>query len=159
MVLFCTLAACSEGEQGVNAENTQGGSYLNDVMIERIKNDWAVQRTVERGDVISVGDVRIDHYFGTYGDSVALMISDNYLGYAGAIWHEEVAGHTFNYRNGQRVLVWNNGEFYTLSGQISSTPGLSIEPEGGSYGRGLITAENVENILCHFEQAFPFIED
>ena len=103
----------------------------------RIKEDWA-----SRSQWITPEDVRIDQYFGTYNGKVALMISDNATSFHAAVWYEKVAGFVFHYGSGQRVLVWYNGNFFSL-------------PE--AYEQGLITAEDVENIFYFNRNSSPFI--
>jgi hypothetical protein len=34
--------------------------------------------------------------------------------FGGATWSEEVAGYEIEYFYGNRIRVWNNGDFYTL---------------------------------------------
>ena len=82
-------------------------------------------------------------YFGTYGGSVALIINP---GWHTVVWIEEVAGRVFFYTRDYRVLVWNDGAFYTLSG----IPWFNISFPG-AYELGLLTAEDIWHIHFRYE--------
>jgi hypothetical protein len=105
----------------------------------RIKLDW-LQFCIF---TTTIDGVRISEYFGTYRGSVVLMINCICCYFADVVWEEEVAGRVFLYRDSQRILVWNDGAFYDLSGA------------NGAYELGLLTAEDIFRVHLRFEQARP----
>ena len=101
----------------------------------RIKQDWVDAHS----GIPAIQDVSIDLYLGTYNDSVALMIS-HARGDFSAHWTEKISDYWFHYNSDQRIFVWNDGTFFTLSergacGGILNTP--------GAYELGLLTAEDI----------------
>ena len=108
-------------------------------LVMQIREDWAAYR-----GVITAENAWISYYFGSYNGNVALMITDhrNSHDFADVVWNQEVAGVIFRYNSGQQILVWYDGEFFSL-------------PQ--AYGQGLITAGDVESIHHHHRQAFPFM--
>ena len=62
----------------------------------------------------TLDDVRINMYYGTYNDSVVMMISDSFSMYTQALRDERIAGVKFRYTTGQGITVWNDGAFYSL---------------------------------------------
>ena len=84
-------------------------------------------------------DFQIDHYFGTYNDSLALMVRRRDSSFPDVVWEEEVAGVIFHYNSGQSILVWHDGAFYSLP---------------NAYEQGLLTAENIRAIHIQHQRAF-----
>jgi len=103
----------------------------------RIKRDYQI--TFNPYDLDRVW---IEPYLGTYNGSVALYLGPGILDVA---WQEEVAGHIFGYRTNQRILVWNDGAFYTLSGKGGF--GVSLP---SAYELGLLTAEDLWYVHLHY---------
>ena len=68
--------------------------------------------------------------YGKFENVYAVMIDGPYF-YSAEMRGEKVAGYTFNFTNGQRMLVYFEGNFYSL-----------LE----AYERGIITKENVAAI-------------
>jgi len=126
-------------------------------LVVRITHDWVDTlnanpphlQFVFIGFGHSISDAWIDDYFGTYNGSVVLMINHFHLIYHASTWDEEVAGHVFRYRSGQRVLVWSDGVFYTLSGVSNGGIPWDIP---GAFELGLLTAEDIESIYSRFER-------
>jgi len=86
--------------------------------------------------------VIIDHYFGTYNGSVALMIRSDDEGFTMATRQYEIAGVEFHFNDGQALWVWNDGEFHRLH---------------EAYMHGLLTTQDIRSIQHRHQQAFPFM--
>ncbi|MCL2842602.1 MAG: S-layer homology domain-containing protein [Oscillospiraceae bacterium] len=104
----------------------------------RIRQDFQIAFNVYHLD-----KVWIEPYLGTYNGSVALYFGPGPLTIA---WSEEVAGHIFFYQSSLRILVWNDGAFYTLSGKSGFDVVLP-----SAYELGLLTAEDIGHIHFRFE--------
>ena len=98
-----------------------------------IKQDWVDAHT----HISSVDDVIIDVYLGTYNGRVPLMIRCIESAFATIVWEEEVAGFVFFYWSGQRILLWDDGAFYTLP---------------NAYELGLLTAEDIGRAHLRYNQ-------
>ena len=48
----------------------------------------------------------ITEYCGTYGNCIAVMMTDNYSGTTGVVWIDSIAGVNFYYGNGRRMKIW-----------------------------------------------------
>lgn len=59
-------------------------------------------------DGMTTDDVIISKYYGTYGECVAIMIDYSNSNYASALWSETISGVKFEYKNRQRIIIWNN---------------------------------------------------
>ena len=105
----------------------------------RIRQDFQIAF-----NVYDLDTVWIEPYLGTYNGSVALYFGPGILDVA---WREEVAGLIFSYRSNERIWVWNDGAFYTLSGTGRGGSG-SILPS--AYELGLLTAEDIRHIHFRF---------
>ena len=103
----------------------------------RIKRDFQIAF-----NVYDLDTVWIEPYLGTYNGSVALYFGPGILD---VTWREEVAGLIFSYRSNERIWVWNDGAFYTLSGRGSFG---SILPS--AYELGLLTAEDIQHLHFRF---------
>jgi hypothetical protein len=109
---------------------------------ERIKNDYLDFRLPNMG--YTIDQIKINIYLGSYNDSVALMISHPGGG-AGLRWSDFAAGYEFTrIVPGSRVLVWNDGVFYTLSDYNPSTFWVS-----DAFGLGLITEQDI-GVIWHY---------
>jgi len=64
---------------------------------------------------MTVEDVYIHDYCGTYHGCVVAKISDPQTLYTTAIYTEEVAGVRFVYPNSNTLIAWNGDDFYTLT--------------------------------------------
>ena len=71
----------------------------------------------------------VEVYYGTFDSgAIVAMVSDDRTMYTEALWSEIVAGRTFNYVDGNRIVVLYDGVFYTL-------------PE--AYEKGYLTTEDI----------------
>ncbi len=50
--------------------------------------------------------VTIFEYNGTYGDCIAVMMTDNFTGYTCALWTEQVGDINIQYSDGNGMLIW-----------------------------------------------------
>ena len=50
--------------------------------------------------------VNVKHYYGTYNNCVAVMITDMYAAYDASLWKITVEGVLFCYADGNRILIW-----------------------------------------------------
>ena len=88
--------------------------------------------------------IKIDKHLGTYNGSVVFHMP--WPGSAATIWapwSETVAGYSFLYGgNGiDRILVWNDGNIYTLS-----TDTYLFDEMPGAYDLGLLTEKQIQEI-------------
>jgi hypothetical protein len=110
----------------------------------RIKSDWLLKiydyRTLELiGFENALNNVRIRKYFGSYDDSVVLIIN----GRVGRVWNMEVAGYNFFFHDTRGINVWNAGEFYCIS---------------EAYDNGLLTEHDVGEIHFKYSALLGVIE-
>ena len=71
-------------------------------------------------------------YYGEYSSGAIVgMIVDDKTGYDDALGSEKVGGYTFNYYNGNRIVVLYEGQFYTL---------------GEAFDKGYLTKSNIIKI-------------
>jgi hypothetical protein len=61
-----------------------------------------------------VDRVRINHYFGTYNNSVVVKLSHNAELFGQEAWVMELGSFSFFFPSTQRILVWKDGMFYEL---------------------------------------------
>ena len=57
-------------------------------------------------DDATAEDFWIDHYYGTYGNCVAVMMRDNLSETTGVVWIGIVADVSFSYNSGKEIRVW-----------------------------------------------------
>jgi hypothetical protein len=117
----------------------KGVEPMTEEMELRVKTDWLKQYLCESYPVhlrpeegYNVDNVLIISYFGTYSGSVTLIITDAYTRTAGS-WSVEIAGYNFDGSLG--IMVWNNGDFYSLS---------------KAYDEGFLVENNISNIHFHY---------
>jgi len=112
-----------------NEESLEWGPELE----MRIKQDYR-NKLISEGyndGSLSINDIVVEGYFGTYNGSVAVMVRDP-RGCIQAIIEETVAGMTFFHNTpAHRASVWNDGVFYTLT---------------EAYDQNLLIQEDLEKI-------------
>ena len=64
-----------------------------------------VEPHVDEYDIVTINDVEVSVYYGTYNSAVAVMMKDNF-GSAGAIREIIVADITFTYNSGNDIIIW-----------------------------------------------------
>jgi len=103
------------------------GGRLGWIKEYQIKQDYATANGMNADDVVIHG------YYGTYSNQVVLSLGDMtsvIKDVSGGT--ETVAGKTFIYAQpGYRIVVWNEGNFYSLTEQ---------------HEQGLLTNANIETI-------------
>ena len=116
----------------------------------RIKHDWVeTMIQIEHPFVSHVFVPRIAVYLGTYNGNVVLKMAHTGLIISNDGWSEEVAGRRFFYWFDQRVLVWNDGVFYTLSGTLDMFRIWEEIPSACKLG--LLSEEDVRSIHFRFQ--------
>lgn len=55
-------------------------------------------------------DFQIIEYCGTYNDCVAIMMTDNYTGYTGALRTDVIAEISFSYNDGNEIKIWRENQ-------------------------------------------------
>lgn len=80
----------------------------------------------------TASDVQIVGYYGNYNDLYAVMLVDIYHEYTEALWSETIDGVTFNYKDGNSILVWREGAALFPPLKITDFPGLSDLPKNPS---------------------------
>ncbi len=84
-----------------------------------------------------VGKANLLRYCGTYeSGAIVSMLAGSNENFDCALWTETVAGHDFNYSDGNRIRVFYKGEFYTLT---------------QAYENGYLTKENIKDIHTKWE--------
>jgi hypothetical protein len=153
-LMLLSMAACTGGglseaviSEAMTSEPEETGDPaipLSAAQQKQIKKDWFLFVAEQWGlkDSYDPAKVRIKHYLGTYNGSIALMMDDAYMSVHEALWDQEVAGFVFHNNDGHFISVWNNGTFYPLP---------------GAYGQGLLTEQDVGDILGYHQQALPFM--
>ncbi|MFA7030603.1 MAG: hypothetical protein WC179_10030, partial [Candidatus Cloacimonadaceae bacterium] len=66
-----------------------------------------VEPMVDDFDIVTVDDVEVLIYYGTYNGVVVVRMKDNF-GSPGVIRKIVIAGITFEYSSGNDILVWIN---------------------------------------------------
>ncbi|MCL2088069.1 MAG: hypothetical protein FWH14_01165 [Oscillospiraceae bacterium] len=79
-------------------------------------------------------NVQIIHYYGTYNDAVAVMITDVFHDYTANLWHESVVNIRFYYGNGNHIKIWKDGVFYRLE---------------AAYEQGILTKNDLRSIAYY----------
>jgi hypothetical protein len=59
----------------------------------------------------SVESVKIYKYYGTYNESVVIMVQSGALP---TPWQDNIDGVIFKYNDGHPIIVWKSGQFYEL---------------------------------------------
>ena len=80
---------------------------------------------------ISLSDVYIYSYFGTYGDSVAVKMALKSRVPPPKIDTIVVEGFEFEFNTGLHIVIWNNRKFYSLQ---------------AAFDKGFLTLENLKTI-------------
>lgn len=79
------------------------------------------------------GGFYVAKYYGTYNNTVPVILEGTGISYATVITTETVAGYTFTYPCSNTMWVWNNGSFYSLQ---------------DAYDKGLLTKEDIAEIFA-----------
>ena len=127
------------------------GADINDTELgRRIRQDHLNQTLANDPRHLTIDDVLITAYYGTYNDCAVVI----FKGYGGAtvVNTTIVAGIMFTYSSGEiEIVVWNAGQFYKLQ---------------EAYDLGLFTRESFVNIArlhteaCHylFTDAYHYLD-
>ena len=88
---------------------------------------------------ISPDDVRL-RFMGYFKDAYVLFVDVKDMMYAEVITTEKVAGFTFVYSCSQHMLVWHEGQFYSLK---------------LAYDNGILTKEDLRTLVKDYYAAYP----
>jgi hypothetical protein len=89
-------------------------------------------------------------YLGTYNNSVVIFGLE--LAATRAGWSEEIEGHTFNYSNGYRIWVWNDGSrFHQHEGLFDLGSAVAIKNNGAPP---LLRADDIAEIHRLFNEQY-----
>jgi len=77
----------------------------------QIKQDYWNENYKDNTNGVTVSDIKISKYYGTYSESVVLMIKENATQ---ALWQDDIGGVLFKYNDGNQIIVWKDSQFYGL---------------------------------------------
>lgn len=108
VVCTCFLCSCSMKTDSLDSE-----------LELKIKEDY-VAMMADHGNTISVGDVYVQEYLGTYKNgAVALFISAN-ESFLQAMVNEEIAGILFTFPTSQPLYIYYDSDFIPLKEAFDS---------------------------------------
>lgn len=118
----------------------------------KIKQDYLdcrrkeVENTKNEGeyDNLTVDDVMLDKYFGTYNECSAILIDLNCDILTEGYTSEYVAGYRFDYVCGTTTMVYRNGEFMAMR---------------EAYSKGLLSKKDIQDIHYYHTTRYFVIED
>ncbi len=94
---------------------------LDEVMYEIVNYnqvDLSAIQTIKTARENMFNDGRVafgESYYGSFDSgAIAAMITDDKTMYTEALWSEKIGDYTFRYYDGNRIVVFCDGEFYTL---------------------------------------------
>ena len=132
----CLWDACDLGTYAEHYDKDNDG--VCDVC-EYVNGNYALLIEAYRQQNHGDDSVSVENYYGEYsGGALVAMIASG--GYDDVIWKETVGSVTIRYKNGNRILVLYNGEFYTLT---------------DAYNNGFITAEDLAHISAKHMEYHP----
>jgi len=88
---------------------------INDDMIKKIKSKYVSEYLLKYNENASIDEVHIDKFFGVYNDAYVLIMSNDYVEYLTVLTYDNVIGYTFQYSNNNKIKVFFEASFYTLS--------------------------------------------
>jgi hypothetical protein len=88
-------------------------SISDETILSQIKNDYI--KTTYNPELYTEKDVDIDMIFGSFGGAYVMMIKTNDAAFPSAITVEKVGDVIFTYKDAQKLTVWKDGTFYSLS--------------------------------------------
>lgn len=88
-------------------------AVLTDELAEQIKTDFI--KTVYNPDLYTTEDVILENVMGDFDGAYIMMASTKDMAFIDAETTETVAGVEFKYKDGQKLTLWKDGEFYSLS--------------------------------------------
>jgi len=110
--------------------NNNGGNMarLNATIATEIRQAYFNEFVKPLDDGTQLSDVKILVYYGTFGESVVVVLNS---GARQAIGQETAAGIEINYADSRRIWVWNDNNFHTLQ---------------EAYDDSLLTVGNIQTI-------------
>ena len=145
VALFCLVVLCNCGSPSVSSKPPADIRIFepnptpepvpivdfNDTELgKQIRQDY-FQRLDNAYGNIKFEDVYVRKLYGAYNDSIAVLMWIYGFDPPPAIVTIEVEGSEFHFHSGRPIMVWNNGNFYSLQ---------------SAYDEGLVSMENLEQI-------------
>jgi len=111
------------------------------VRVEEFIKQWYLYRLSRNSDVdITVDDVWIEAYYGSYNNYAVVMMGDGYHNYINAERIINIDGVLFRYSSENSIVIWGcYRNFMELQ---------------DAYDRGLLTRENIMDIADYHNQVF-----
>ena len=110
LLLICVTAfsSCAAKTSGSGDNETSL-----DKLLKQIDSDYLSELKKSGGyDPDVDGVFRVKNYYGTYNDCVPVMFS---MPETGAMRDVEVAGVVFHYTGSNTIIVWRDGDFFSLN--------------------------------------------
>jgi len=104
-----------------------------------LKKDYLIKLN---NNTISLKDVYIDKCYGIYGDSVAVVMALKSHVFPPSADYIEVEGFEFWFSTGLHIVIWNNGNFYSLQ---------------DAFDKGFLTLENLKTIHDLYKSYFKYM--
>ena len=148
LMLFCLVTLCNCGSPGVSPKNPRVQNRIDPPVVpppyaddfnytetgKQIRRDYlnyTPDNLPPRPHNFTINDVWIEVYYGTYNGSIPVMMRFINGGSAGVVGQDVVADIPFHYGSGNRIIVWENGQFHGLQ---------------EAYDLGLLTQEDLRSI-------------
>ena len=89
---------------------------VDDEQLKQIKSDYLNMKKerLNYPDTVSIDNVYIVEYCGSYDGCIVMMISDSTAMYIQEVRFTIVGGVGIRYNDGNEILAWKDGELYTL---------------------------------------------
>ncbi|MDR1690292.1 MAG: hypothetical protein LBR42_00425 [Candidatus Methanoplasma sp.] len=93
-----------------------------------LKQDYLDDHIKSDNPDATVDDVTLAKYYGTYDGSIAVMMKGDFISHITVLEDEVIDGITIQYGSSNRLLIWEDGVFYTLQ---------------EAYDKGILTKEDL----------------
>jgi len=142
LLLSCLLVSCTENEgtkettDGKSPDETTQKALTEEEKLGKLLDsiakdyfDYHVENY--KFDPELDGGFYVETYYGTYDGAVPVLMRGTKMAYAQVVTSETVAGYTFTYSDSNKMEVWKDGEFCSLS---------------EAYDGGILTKEQIGEI-------------
>ncbi len=131
-MIAAAFMGCAE-KFGSSSKDTNGNGLRDDVELE-IMEVYHNASNLLKDEKFKPSNFTIE-YFGTYNGAVAVRITCKSILYPDVVTEEMVGEIQFTYGNSNKIKIWANGKFRSLS---------------NAYGDGILTDADVEAIHSAF---------
>ncbi len=132
-MIAASFMGCTGSAFGSSSADTNGNGLRDDVELEIMEASHNADSLLKNKE-FSPSNFTVE-YFGTYNGAVAVRITCKGLLYLTAFYTEMVGEVEFTYGNSNKITIWANGEFCSLS---------------KAYRDGILTDADVEAIHSAF---------